>query len=107
MKTHCNQKTFEFQAENSRKIVAHFNGGNISSDCGGLLLRQVEQITGIIRQFAGCFTDHRYTIDNFFTNVFLQSHHRPPSTIVLDLDATGSYAAMVKSVVLAQKVELS
>ncbi len=27
MKTHCNQKTFEFQTENSRKIVAHFNGG--------------------------------------------------------------------------------
>jgi hypothetical protein len=23
------------------------------------LLRQVEQITGILRQFAGCFTDHR------------------------------------------------
>ena len=34
MKTDCNQKTFEFQAENSRKIVAHFNGGNISSDVG-------------------------------------------------------------------------
>jgi len=59
MKTHCNQKTFEFQTENSRKIVAHFNGGNISSDSGGLLLRQVEQITDIIRQFAGCFTDYR------------------------------------------------
>jgi len=59
MKTHCNQKTFEFQAGNSREIVAHFNGGNISSDSGGLLLRQVEQITGIIRQFAGCFTDYR------------------------------------------------
>jgi len=56
MKTYCNQKTFEFQTENSRKIVAHFNGGNISSDSGGLLLQQVEQITDIIRQFAGCFT---------------------------------------------------
>lgn len=59
MKTHCNQKTLEFQTENSREIIAHFNGGNISSDSGGLLLRQVEQITGIIRQFAGCFTDYR------------------------------------------------
>ena len=180
MKTHCNQKTFEFQAENSRKIVAHFNGGNISSDAGGVLLKQTEQATGIIAQFAACFTDHRdpdlidhtvkeliaqriyalalgyedlndhdelrndpllavlvgkkdpagkerirkrdrgkalagkstlnrleltpvrankhsrykkitadrHAIDNFFTNVFLQSHHRPPSTIVLDLDAT-------------------
>jgi hypothetical protein len=59
MRTHCNQKTFDFQTENSRKIVAHFNGGNITSDAGGLLLQQAERITGIISQFAGCFTDHR------------------------------------------------
>jgi len=59
MKTHCNQKTLEFQTENSRKILAHFNGGNISSDSGGLLLKQTEQVTGIIAQFAGCFEDHR------------------------------------------------
>ncbi len=180
MKTHCNQKTLEFQTENSREIIAHFNGGNISSDSGGLLLRQVEQITGIIRQFAGCFTDYRdpdltehtveeliaqriyalalgyedlndhdelrndpllavmvgkkdpsgkdrirqrdkgkplagkstlnrleltpvraskrsrykkitidkHMVDAFFTNVFLQSYDKPPSIIVLDLDAT-------------------
>ena len=52
MKTHCNQKTFEFQTQNPRKIVAHFNGGNISCDAGGLLLKQTEQATGIINQFA-------------------------------------------------------
>jgi len=180
MKTHCNQKTFEFQTEISRKIMAHFNGGNISSDSGGLLLQQTERITGIISQFAGCFTDHRdpdlsehavkeliaqriyalalgyedlndhdelrndpllavmvgkkdptgkdrirkrdkgkalagkstlnrleltpvrankrsrykkiiinrHAVDEFFTDVFLQSYDKPPSTIVLDLDAT-------------------
>jgi len=54
METHCNQKTFEFQTQNTRKIVAHFNGGNISSDAGGLLLKQTGQATGIINQFAGC-----------------------------------------------------
>jgi hypothetical protein len=37
MKTHCNQKTFDFQSQNSRKIVAHFNGGNITSDAGATL----------------------------------------------------------------------
>jgi len=37
METHCNQKTFEFQTINTRKIVAHFNGGNISSDAGSPL----------------------------------------------------------------------
>jgi len=52
MKTHCNQKTFYFQTENPRKIVAHFNGGNITSDAGGLLLQQAERITGIISRFA-------------------------------------------------------
>jgi hypothetical protein len=39
-------------AQNSRKIVAHFNGGNITSDAGGLLLQQAERVTGIISQFA-------------------------------------------------------
>jgi hypothetical protein len=39
--------------------VAHFDGGNISSDAGGLLLQQTEQITGIIAQFADCCTGHR------------------------------------------------
>ena len=180
MKTHCNQKTFDFQTQNSRKIVAHFNGGNITSDAGGLLLQQAERITGIISQFADCFTDHRNpdlseftanellaqrifalalgyedlndhdelrndpllavmvgkkdpsgkdrlhkrdkgkplagkstlnrleltpvrankrsrykkitvnhrAVDVFFTDIFLQSYAKPPSTIVLDLDAT-------------------
>jgi hypothetical protein len=180
MKTHCNQKTFDFQTQNSRKIVAHFNGGNITSDAGGLLLQQAERVTGIISQFADCFTDHRdgdlseftvkellaqrifalalgyedlndhdelrndpllavmvgkkdptgkerirkrdkgkplagkstlnrleltpvrankrsrykkitinrHAVDVFFTDIFVQSYDEPPSTIVLDLDAT-------------------
>ena len=59
MKTHCNQNSFLFPALNRRKTVARFDGGVITSDAGGLLLRQVEQATGILRQFAACFTDHR------------------------------------------------
>jgi hypothetical protein len=42
-----------------REILADFDGGDISSDGGALLLRKVEQLTGILRQFAACFTDHR------------------------------------------------
>ncbi len=34
-------------------------GGTITSDAGGLLLREVEQPTGIIRPFAACFADYR------------------------------------------------
>jgi hypothetical protein len=40
-------------------VVARFDGGRITSDAGALLLREAEQATGIIRQFAACFTDHR------------------------------------------------
>jgi hypothetical protein len=40
-------------------VVGRFDGGAITSDGGGLLLREVEKRTGIIAQFAACFTDHR------------------------------------------------
>jgi hypothetical protein len=43
----------------SREVRADFDGGDISSDGGALLLRETERLTGIIRQFAACFTDHR------------------------------------------------
>ena len=59
MKTECSAKSLEFHPLGNRKIVARFDGGAITSEAGGLLLRSVEKATGIIRQFAGCFTDHR------------------------------------------------
>jgi hypothetical protein len=59
MKTECNGQTYLFPAEISRQIVARFDGGTITSDAGGLLLQQVERQTGVLRQFAACFTDHR------------------------------------------------
>jgi hypothetical protein len=59
MPTHCNADALLFPALNARPVIAQFDGGDITSDAGGLLLPQVEQITGILRQFAGCFTDHR------------------------------------------------
>ena len=59
MPTQCKQESFTFHALGRREVVAQFDGGKISSDAGGLLLREAERITGIIRQFAACFTDHR------------------------------------------------
>jgi len=55
----CNRESFGFHALGRRDVVARFDGGRISSDAGGLLLRETERITGIIDQFAACFTDHR------------------------------------------------
>jgi len=57
--TECKPKPVEFHALGSREVVAHFDGGDITSDAGGLMLREVEQRTGILRKFATCFTDYR------------------------------------------------
>ncbi len=59
MQTECTQVSFPFHPLSQRDVVARFDGGSITSDGGGLLLREVERRTGIVRQFAGCFTDHR------------------------------------------------
>jgi len=42
-----------------RVVVGKFDGGKISSDSGGLLLREVEERTHILKRLAECFTDHR------------------------------------------------
>jgi len=59
MTTECTQVGFEFHSLNHRQIRAQFDGGAISGDGGGLLLREVDKRTGIIRKFAACFTDYR------------------------------------------------
>lgn len=59
MTTECNQKSFEFHALGRRRVLGRFDGGKITSDAGALLLRETERATGILRQFAACFTDHR------------------------------------------------
>jgi hypothetical protein len=42
-----------------REVVGRFDGGQISSDAGGLLLREVEKRFGILKRFSGCFRDYR------------------------------------------------
>jgi hypothetical protein len=59
MITECNSSYLDFPMIGPREVLADFDGGDISSDGGALLLRQTEALTGIIRQFAACFTDHR------------------------------------------------
>jgi len=57
--TQCNQEFVEFHPLHHREVRGGFEGGTITSDAGGLLLREVEKRTGIIAQFAACFRDHR------------------------------------------------
>jgi hypothetical protein len=59
METQCNPNYLDFPMLGRREVLADFDGGDITSDGGALLLRKTEQRTGILRQFAACFTDHR------------------------------------------------
>jgi Transposase DDE domain group 1 len=42
-----------------RELVWRFDGGDITSDGGALVLKKLEQRTEIVRRFAACFTDFR------------------------------------------------
>jgi Transposase DDE domain group 1 len=59
MTTQCNSSYLDFPIVGSRQVLADFDGGDVTTHGGGLLLRTIEQLTRIIHQFAACFTDHR------------------------------------------------
>jgi len=59
MQTQCNVAYLDFPMLGRREVLADFDGGDLTSDGGALLLRKVEELSGIIRQLAACFTDHR------------------------------------------------
>ena len=53
------RRLFEFEAVERRSVVASFDGGNITSNAGALLLGQVDRGLGLVRRFADCFVDRR------------------------------------------------
>ncbi len=59
MKTQCTADQLEFHALERRQIVGKFDGGEISSDGGSLLLREVERRTGLLGRLSRCFDDYR------------------------------------------------
>ena len=59
MDTDCNSEKIAFQACASRKVTGRFDGGTITSDAGVLLLRELDERFGIIKELAECFDDYR------------------------------------------------
>ncbi|HPQ94128.1 MAG TPA: transposase, partial [Thiolinea sp.] len=59
MKTQCTPALPPFQLLKRRAVQVQFDGGFISSEGGALLLRELEQRTGILSRVSGCFTDYR------------------------------------------------
>ena len=50
---------FSFNDLGSRRVIADFSAGYLSSDGGMLLLRQIDEGLGISRSLARCFDDAR------------------------------------------------
>ncbi len=57
--TECIQERFCFAAHFSRRVEAGFRAGQVSSDGGALLLRQVDRKIKLLQRLAGCFVDSR------------------------------------------------
>src|SRR5579863_6343405 len=57
--TECKQKVFSFTAHFSRRVEAGFTSGQVSSDGGALLLREVDRRINLLGRLASCFRDGR------------------------------------------------
>ncbi len=55
----CNREALTFSRLSRRKISADFDGGRLTSDAGGLLLREVDRRLGLTRALAACIADPR------------------------------------------------
>jgi hypothetical protein len=59
MRTDCSQDSFEFGTVEGRRVVGAFDGGQITSHAGGLLLGSSNRAIGLIERLARCFKDGR------------------------------------------------
>ena len=59
MTAECTRTKLRFQGLDGRDVIGRFDGGEITSDGGGVLLREVEHRTRILGRLSECFTDYR------------------------------------------------
>ena len=59
MTTECTTERLEFERLRRQRVVGRFDGGELGSDGGGLLLRELALRTGLFRRLSACFRDHR------------------------------------------------
>ena len=59
MPTQCSRDLFGYEVVEGRRVVAAFDGGEVTSDAGALLLGATDRAIGLVGRFAGCFDDAR------------------------------------------------
>ena len=59
IQTECTSTSYDFGRVSRRKLVADFSGGDLTSDGGLLLIREIDNLYRISERLAECFTDHR------------------------------------------------
>jgi hypothetical protein len=59
MPTQCTRDLFGYEVVEGRQVVAAFDGGEVTSDAGGLLLGATDRAIGLTARFAACFLDDR------------------------------------------------
>jgi hypothetical protein len=59
MLTQCSRDLFGYEVVEGRQVVAGFDGGDHTSDAGGLLLGATDRAIGLVGRFAACFADGR------------------------------------------------
>ena len=59
MPTQCSRDLFGYEVVEGREVVAAFDGGEVTSDAGALLLGATDRAIGLTARFAACFCDNR------------------------------------------------
>src|SRR5918995_675016 len=59
MPTQCSRDLFGYEVVEGREVVAAFEGGEHTTDAGGLLLGATDRTIGLVGRFAACFVDGR------------------------------------------------
>jgi hypothetical protein len=63
MPTQCSAQQFGFGTAEGRAVVSAFDGGQVTSDAGALLLGATDRAICLVKRFAACFEDYRSAED--------------------------------------------
>ncbi|MGH6618719.1 MAG: transposase, partial [Alphaproteobacteria bacterium] len=59
MPPECSRDWFGYEVVEGRQVVAAFDGGDGTTDAGGLLLGKTDRAINLVGRFAACFVDRR------------------------------------------------